>query len=228
MTAREDDEIDDLLTDDLAKGRAKPLTRTPKQIARAAAAAARREEEQALATAKAAEAAAAQRLAQIVNLHIAGHSLADIGASIGATAEEVDRMLAQDAQRYIRTQPQLRTYVRNYISGKYTELLDAVWDEATNKLHPAKLEHQDRALRILREMDRLHGAAAPTQTEVKVDAAPESVQRMVDALASASGLGYDASIFDTVPGEVVHSAPAQALAALEKSARVIEEGDDPL
>src|SRR5690349_20091717 len=38
----------------------------------------------------------AAMLAQIVNLHIAGYSLAEIGASIGATEGEVDRMLTRE------------------------------------------------------------------------------------------------------------------------------------
>lgn len=237
-----DEDLADLLPDDLlpvsgnspgnSKGNAKQLALTPKQKAAQKKRAQRAEEKAALDARNARDAAAAQRLAQVVNLFIAGHSLADIGASIGASADEVDRMLAQDAQRYVRTQPQLRQYVRNWISGKYTQLLEADWDEATDKTSPHKLENQDRVLKILREMDRLHGAAAPTQTEVKIDAAPESVQKMVDALAQSHGLGYDAAVFDAVEqiveAELVHEAPAAALAALEQSSRLIDQaaGDD--
>jgi hypothetical protein len=211
-------DLDDLLPDDLLapKKAAVPLKRTPKQLAAAARAAAVKAEADALA-------AQAARLAQIVNLHIAGYSLEAIGAAIGATGEEVDRMLANEAARYVRNQPQLRTYVRNFISGKYTSLLEAVWDGAVDKKRSDQLEHVDRAQRILAQMGRLHGAEAPTQSEVKVEAAPEAVERLVSALAASSGMGYDTSIFDTVPGEVVHDAVVQTHAALEVSRNQVEE-----
>lgn len=195
------------------------LARTPRQQAAAARARARQELE-------AAEKSRAIRLAQIVNLVIAGMSLAEIGAQIGATADEVDRMLQADAQRYVRNQPSLRVYVRNYIQGKYSALLDAVWDEATDRNHKEKLENQDRALRILKEMARLNGAEAPVQTEVKVESAPEAVEKLVEALAAAQGIGYDVSIFDVVDGEVVDEAVSASHQATEAASVAVEEGSD--
>jgi len=209
MSAQADEDLSELMTDELAeapKPVARPLVRSAKQKAAAQRAAQKRE----LALAQTAAQQQAARLAQIVNLHIAGFSLTAIGAQIGATADEVDRMLSTDAARYVKTQPALRVYVRNFISEKYSGLLEAVWDEATDKKHPEKLENQDRALRILKEMARLHGAEAPTQAEVKVESAPENVEKMVAVLAAAQGAAYDATIFDTVPGEVVHGMTTQA------------------
>jgi hypothetical protein len=175
----------------------------------------------------------AQRLAQIVNLHIAGYSLAEIGSRIGATASEVDRMIQRDAARYVRSQPSLRVYVRNWVSAKYAELLEADWDEATDKTHPHKLENQDRAIRILERMTRLHGAEAPVQSEVKVEAAPEAVEKLVSVLASKSGFGYDESIFDVDPeGEdvvdaevvdAVHDAVEQTRAATMRASAEIDD-----
>lgn len=225
MSAQPDEHPDDLddLLDDLpidppppatGKKRAQPLKRTPAQSAAAK---------------RAAEIAAvqtqAQRLAQIVNLHIAGYSLAQIGASIGASEAEVDRMLSNETARYVRNQPALRAYVRNYLSSKYTALLDAVWEDATDKTSKAKLESQDRALRILKEMGNLHGAAAPTQTEIKVEAAPEAVEQIVASLAAGQGLGYDDAIFDVVPGTVVHDAVDQTAQAESVSGNAVEESD---
>lgn len=173
------------------------------------------------------EQANAQRLAQVVNLMISGHSLAEIGAQIGATAEEMDSMLTRDMSRYVRTQPALRVFVRNYISGKYTKLLDTVWDEATDKNATRMLEAQDRAVRILDRMAKLHGAEAPVQTEVKVDAAPEAVEALVQALAAAQGQGYDDSIFDRVDdivdAEVVHEAAEESALALEAASDAVED-----
>lgn len=179
--------------------------------------------------------ASAMRLAQIVNLHLAGMSLAEIGATIGASADEVDRMLSTDAQRYIRSQPALRVYVRNYISAKYTDLLDAIWDDATDKTASGKitangfdrkLASQDRAIKILDRMAKLHGADAPVQTEIKVEAAPEAVDRLVQALAASQGQGYDVSIFDVIEGEVVHEAATQAGVAAEVSGNHVEDGNE--
>lgn len=211
------------MNDQPSKHKAIPLVRSPKQREAAAREALGAEQAEVALAAQTEAQASAQRLAQIVNLHISGFSLADIGAQIGATAEEVDRMLSQDASRYVRSQPALRTYVRNYISGKYTEMLDTVWARATDASHRENLEAQDRAVRILDRMAKLHGADAPTQTEVKVEAAPENVERMVAALAAANGVGYDVSIFDTVPGEVVHDAVGESLAALERAADEVEQ-----
>lgn len=172
----------------------------------------------------------AQRLAQIVNLMIAGYSLTDIGNQIGATADEVDRLLQRDMSRYVRSQPALRVYVRNYLSSRYTELLDSVYDQATDRNGPNQLEYYDRALRTLKEMGDLHGAKAPVQTEVKVDAAPEAVEKMVQAISQAQGVGYDDSIFDVVDAEVVHDAVDEARDALEVSGNALAEsdGDDEL
>lgn len=216
------------------KGGAVPVRRSPAQIKAAEARAVRQAEEDSLRAAADAKKAAAARLAQIVNLHIAGYSLAEIGTSIGATEAEVDRMLSADTARYVKSQPALRTYVRNYISGKYTELLETVWDRATDDQHVENLEAQDRALRILDRMGRLHGAEAPVQSEVKVESAPEAVEELVKRLASAQGLGYNMNVFDTVSGTVVHSdierAVEQSARALEVSGNAVEEsdGDDSL
>lgn len=190
----------------------------------------------------------AVRLAQIVNLHIAGLSLTDIGNSIGASADEVDRMLQRDAARYVRSQPALRVYVRNYLSEKYSALLEAVWEDATDTDPPPtgagskggvsalgfdkKLASQDRAIRILDSMRKLHGADAPIQTEVKIETAPEAVEKLVSALSAAQGRGYDTSIFDDptiVDAEVVHEAHSQSEVALNEAADRVGDvdPDDP-
>lgn len=234
------DDLDDLLPDDLApKGKARPLVRSKKQIATTVAQA---EADKAKAEKEAEalrEKEAAARLAQIVNLHIAGISLAEIGAEIGATADEVDRMLQQDAQRYVRSQPALRIYVRNYISKQYADLLAVDMPVALDPLHEEKLEHQDRVLRILDKMGKLHGAEAPVQSEVKVDAAPESIDRMVAALSAQAGRAYDMEVFDDDDEEIydaeveevgVDDLVSATTKALEVSGNAVEEsdGDDGL
>ena len=235
-----DDDLEDLLDDLPVKKGAAPLKRTKKQIAAQAKRAEADEAAKELAIQQGAQKARAAQLAQIVNLMIGGYSLTDVAASIGATVPEVERMLAEETQAYVRTQPALRTYVRNYVSGTYTKLLDAVIDEATDKTHPQKLENSLQAVRILERMARLHGADAPTQSEVKIEAAPEAVDRIVKALAAQEGLGYDESIFDDpdiIDVEVVHDSVEQSAAALEASSLAVEvsrnhveeiEGDDEL
>lgn len=200
-----------------------PLKRTAAQIARTVQAELGAKAVEETEKAQTAAQADAARLAQVANLLIAGHSLTSIGAAIGASAEEVDQMLQRDMSRYVRNQPALRVFVRNYLSSKYTAMLDAVWDEATDKMHREKLEHQDRALRILKEMGKLHGAEAPTQSEVKVDAAPETVDALVARIAAAQGMGYDTSIFDVVPGTVVHQAAASTAALVERTEDDVEQ-----
>lgn len=217
----DDAEFEDLLPDDLsrAKKRATPVTRSEKKTQ---AALKRKEQlEQ-----KLADKANAAQLAQIVNLHIAGYSLAQIAESIGATAEEVDRRLANDVQRYVRSQPALRVYVRNWVSERYSKLLEAVWNEATDRTHVGKLENQDRALRILDRMAKLHGAEAPAQAEVKLESTPEAVDRLVQVLSAAQGVGYDMNIFDVVDAEVVEDVVAEADRQLELSSNAVEEPTD--
>lgn len=177
------------------------------------------------------EKANALQLAQIVNLHLAGYSLSEIGLSIGATEREVDRLLTQNTARYIKNQPSLRAYVRNYISGQYLELLGPVMPKATDPSDPLFLESQDRALRTLDRLAKLHGAEAPVQKEVTIEAAPEAVEKLVAALADRSGLGYDESIFDGEFEEDVADAVEQQHAALEAASAEVErpsEGDDSL
>lgn len=223
------------------KGKAKALVRSPESAAKAI-----ETEEKARVKAEAdaralAEKTNALRLAQIVNLHIGGHSLADIGAAIGATADEVDRMLQQDAQRYVRSQPALRVYVRNYVSKRLTDMLEVDMPIATDTNHAMMLEHQDRAIKLLDRMAKLHGAEAPVQTEVKVDAAPESIDRMVAALAAQAGRSYDMNVFDddddivdaeveempAIGAGVTVADLAQATdAALEVSGNAIDDEED--
>ena len=167
----------------------------------------------------------AARLAQMVNLHIAGYSLSQIGDALGCTAEEVDRILAQDVSRYVRSQPALRVYVRNWISERYGKLLEADWDEATDKTHPKKLENQDRAMRILDRMAKLHGADAPVQQEITIDSAPEAVEKLVQVLSQAQGLGYDEDIFDVVDAEIIHEM-VEELHEKTEASDVESEADD--
>lgn len=188
---------------------------TPQQKAARTRAAAKREADR-LARAK------QERLAQVANLLIAGHSFESIGLAIGATPSEVERMMQEDMARYVRTQPALRIFVRNFLSEKYTHLLGAVWEEATDRSHPQKLDNQVAAVRILERMGRLHGADAPTQTEVKVESAPEAVEKLVQALAQSQGMGYDMNIFDVVDGEVVHDAMEESGQALEAASAAVE------
>lgn len=218
-------DLDDLLPDELSarvvpgKGMAVPLVRTPAQ----ARAAARREQ---AAREKAELTAQAARLAQIVNLTIAGYSLADIGAQIGASADEIDRLLTNDAARYVRNQPALRAYVRNWISGKYLKMIEADWEAASDSTHGEKLENQDRVMRMLDRMAKLHGAEMPTQSEVTLDAAPEAVEKLVNALAAGRGLGYDESVFDVVDAEVVHEAVLESADAETVSGNLVEDRQD--
>jgi len=195
-----------------AKKGAKALERTAAQQAQASIVAARMAANQ-----------QAAKLAQIVNLHIGGYSLAQIGAAIGASESEVDRMLQNETARYVKNQPALRTYVRNYISEKYKGLLDATYAQATDKTNKQQLEYQDRSLRVLKEMARLHGAEAPTQSEVKVEATPEAVDALVQKLAAGEGLGYDTDIFDVEYVEEVHEAAEQAHEATVVSGNAVSE-----
>lgn len=166
-----------------------------------------------------------ERLAQVANLMIAGHTFESIGAAIGATPAEVERMMQQDMARYVRTQPALRVFVRNFLGEKYTKLLEAVWEEATDRAHPQKLDNQVAAVRILERMGKLHGADMPTQSEIKVESAPEAVEKLVQALSASQGLGYDVNIFDVVDGEVVHDAVEETEAALEAASEAVEDED---
>lgn len=224
----EDAEMADLLPDDLmpaptSKGAAIPVKRTAKQQKLAERRAEIAREEADLRAAQDAKKAAAARLAQIVNLHIAGYSLAEIGASIGMTEDEVDRMLMNDVQRYVKTQPALRTYVRNWISERYAKMIEADYDIAVDKNHSEKLENQDRVMRMLDKMGKLHGADAPVQSEVKIDHAPEAVERLVAALAAQQGVGYDENVFDV---EIVEDVVEESHKALEAASHAVEEGPD--
>lgn len=163
----------------------------------------------------------AARLAQMVNLHIGGYSLAEIGEAIGASEAEVDRMLTQDVGRYVRSQPALRVFVRNFISEKYLGLLESVYPQATDSTDKNQLEYYDRALRTLEKMAKLHGAEVPTQSEVKIDAAPEMVSTMVEALSRQQGVGYDMSIFDDIEEADVIEAHEQASEALEEASLAV-------
>lgn len=203
-----------------AKPRAVPLVRTTKQVevSEKAAEAARVKAE-----ADAAELAvrqASMRTAQIANLLIGGHTFESIGAATGASAKEVEDMLNADSTRYIRSQPALRQWVRRWASGKYSELLGSVWDQAVNPNHREQLAYQDRARPLVERITKLHGAEAPTQAEVKIEQAPESVQRIVDAIAASQGMGYDVDIFDTpdvVDGVLVDETHAAEIRSAEQA-----------
>lgn len=205
-----------------AKKNAVPFKRTKRQVA----AVQRAQQAADLAVQESTAKAQAAQLAQIVNLTIAGLTFEEIGASIGASADEIERRLMNDTARYVRTQPALRAYVRQWISGKYLKMIDADWDAAIDVTSAEKLDNQDRVMRMLDRMAKLHGAEMPVQSEVKLDAAPEAVERLVAALAAGQGLGYDTSIFDVVEGEVVHEAAVQTDKALEVSGNRIDDAGE--
>lgn len=208
-----------------AKIKGTPLVRTPAQIAAVERAAVARKEADDLAVQESEADAVAARTAQIANLLIAGHTFETIGRQIGMSAVELEREFTKDSARYVRTQASLRIWVRNWISAKYSTMIEANWDHAKDKTSAERLENQDRVIKMLNGMERLHGAAAPTQSEIKVDAAPEMVQKVVDAIASKAGVGYDMDIFDIDPDDItetVHEAPGASLAALEQASRVVE------
>lgn len=217
------------------KKKGAPVQRTPAQIAALERAARVKREADDLAEQKTKADAVAARTAQIANLLISGHTFESIGAQIGMTATELEREFNKDSARYVRTQASLRIWVRNYLSSQYAAMLAVDMPRATDAQRPDMLEHQDRAMRLLKEMGRLHGAEAPTQSEVKVEAAPESIERMVRKLAEQQGAGYDMDVFDlddddvTEVGEQAQAAPADALRALEAASREVErpqEGDN--
>lgn len=211
------------------KGAAAPLVRS-KDLAQRSVAQVEADKAKAAAEVQAlADKASAQRLAQIVNLHIAGVSFAEIGAQIGCTADEVDRMLQQDAQRYVRSQPALRIYVRNFISKHYADMLAVDMPIATDPNNDTMLEHQDRAIKLLDKMGKLHGAEAPVQSEVKVEQAPEAIDKIVQALAAQAGRAYDMDVFDIDEDDVTEVVDA-ITDELEVSGNALEDsdGDDEL
>lgn len=175
----------------------------------------------------------AAQLAQIANLVISGMTFEQIGNSIGATADEVERMLDNGAERFIRNQPSLRVFTRNYVTKKYSELLSASWAMATDATHVDFLAAQNSAIKVLERMARLHGAEAPTQTEVAVTHAPETVEKMVERLAKKSGLAYDIDIFsdltidlDVVDAELVEDIVETAGDELEVSGNQVGQDQD--
>lgn len=180
------------------KGKAQALKRTARQqaVTKKAAAA------QAAQDLREEDKAAAQQLAQMVNLVIAGHSLAAIGASIGKSADEVEQMLVRESGRYIRTQPALRAYARSLISEKTAGLLEATYDQAIDTKRPDQLDYVASVQKTLRDLARLHGADAPTQTEVTVGASDETVEALVATLAQGKGLAYNDDVFDLDPDDV--------------------------
>lgn len=225
------DDLDDL-PDDLPvppapkpKKGGVPMVRTPKQVAAAAKRAEAAKREADLRTAQEAQAEKSKQLAQIVNLYIGGYSFADIGAAIGATEAEVDRMINSETARFVKNQPALRTFVRNFVSEKYLGLLEAVYDQATDKADEKQLEYVAAANKVLAQMGRLHGAEAPTQSEVKVESAPEVVDNLVKKIAAAQGRGYDENIFD-VDEDDIHEAHVVATEAVVVSGNAVEEDDD--
>lgn len=151
----------------------------------------------------------AQRLAQIVNLQIAGYSLAQIAAGSGTTVAELERLLTKDTGTFVRTLPAMRAHARSRISGELHAMTEAVREmalnptkiveidgEAVEVANDRMLDAQDRMLRNVKELAKLYGAYAPTQTEVKIENAPEAVERLIQKIAEAEGLGYDSSVFD--------------------------------
>lgn len=208
-----------------AKKGVKALERTRAQVEAAEKAAAAQAEKKAIKDAN-------KMLAQIVNLHIAGYSLAEIGLAIGATPAEVESMLNEQTARYVRSQPALRTFVRNYLSSRLTDMLAVDMPIATDKKHPKVFDAQDRAIRLIDRMAKLHGADAPVQSEVKVDAKPEAVERLVAALAAGKGLAYDTDVFDD--DDIVDADWTEVSADAEEAVRVsgnaveVSDGDDSL
>lgn len=199
------EDIDELVSEKPAKG--EPVVRDERTKATIDAHAA-----------QTADVVAAQRAAQVANLLIAGYSYEEIGASIGATAQEVEKMLTGDVARYIRTQPALRQWTRRWLSGKMTGLLEAVYDQAVDPTHRDQLAYHDRARATLKDLAKLHGAEAPTQVEVEMPNVTDAVQQVLDKVAASQGLAYDVDVFDLDPEDITEMTEheAKALEAAEQ------------
>lgn len=172
--------------------------------------------------AQTADVVAAQRAAQVANLLIAGYSYEEIGASIGATAQEVEKMLTGDVARYIRTQPALRQWTRRWLSGKMTGLLEAVYDQAVDPTHRDQLAYHDRARATLKDLAKLHGAEAPTQVEVEMPNVTDAVQQVLDKVAASQGLAYDVDVFDLDPEDITEMTEHEAK-ALEAATQEVDD-----
>lgn len=210
------DTVTDTVTD--SKKGAVPMKRTKKQKAAAEKAA----ERKAAQDLRESDKAAAQQLAQIVNLNIAGHSFAAIGAEIGMSGDEVEALVQRGAAQFVRTTPALRTFVRNFVSEKMTGLLDATYLQAIDTSRADQLDYVASVQKTLRDLSRLHGADAPTQSEVKVEASPEAVEQLVMSLAKNRGLAYDDDVFDA---EIVEDLVDDSQRELEVSRNAVEESD---
>lgn len=205
------------------KGKAQPLVRSAKQAAAAKKAAEAKEADDLRQVDK----AAAQQLAQIVNLRIGGHSYASIGAAIGKSADEVEQMVTNSAGAYVRTQPALRVFVRNFISEKYSGMLDATYPQAVDTTRPDQLDYVSSVQKTLKDMAALHGANAPLQSEVTVEASDETVEALVASLAKTRGLSYDYDVFDADDvDEVMDDIHEADVLELEASTAAVEESTD--
>lgn len=207
------------------KGKAQALKRTARQqaVTKKAAAA------QAAQDLREADKAAAQQLAQMVNLVISGHSYASIGAAIGKSADEVEEMLVRESGRYIRTQPALRAYARTLISEKTAGLLEATYPQAVDTSRRDQLDYVSSVQKTLRDLARLHGADAPTQAEVTVAASDETVEALVTRLAQNQGLAYNDDVFDLDDDdvhEVVDGIVEHSHAALEAAEAALDNDAD--
>ena len=117
---------------------------------------------------------AAHRRTKVVQLRLAGRTLADIGRELGCSPQRVHAILTQEMQSAQGLRAETAEELLQLELHRLDTLQAAVWDKAL----AGDLKAVETALRVIDRRVRLRGLDAPTRSQI-------TVGRYVDGLSDA-------------------------------------------
>jgi hypothetical protein len=132
---------------------------------------------------------AAYRRTKVVQLRLAGRTLADIGRELGCSPQRVHAILTREMQSAQGLRKETAEELLQLELQRLDVLQAAVWDKAL----AGDLKAVETALRVIDRRVRLRGLDAPTRSQITVGGYAADLSKLTDAelIEQARRLGLE-------------------------------------
>lgn len=135
-----------------------------------------------------------------LEMRLAGYQWDEVADVVGypdARAAQVAFETALEAQ--LKSDPQMRSKMREYTGRRLERLLRAVWNKAIDPTHPEQMVAHQRALAVIDRHAKLFGQDAPTEMIVHTPTADQLQNWVADVITAKKDLAPEADIFGDAP-----------------------------
>jgi len=130
---------------------------------------------------------AAERRLRALELRKQGYSYTEIGKAVGTSAQHAHRMVVKELERISAKLSENADELRELQLERLRDLLLALWPKAAH----GNLQVIDRVLKILQEISKLTGIAAPERHELTGPGGSQIVERVVVMIGGRKNEGED-------------------------------------